>query len=406
MTIKSTCAFIALAATLTPAAMAASGPDFPLFGDVNDDCVVDIDDMKTVNKLIGTKIKFDKGDLNGNGGIDVEDYFLINVSVGSTCGNRLVGDVDGSGIVDATDFSTILGNFKSGDEASDINGDMRVNNADLELLEANWGATLGRRLLGDVNGDNVVDTEDLSQVLGDWGKGASPADMNGDNAVDDFELAIVRARFGMTAGRQLVGDVDGNLKVNHIDSLLVRGAKGTYLTQFDVDGNGKVNQADYDIVIANDETIASDSLSGDVNGDWVVDDIDLDIVQAQWGSSYIQADVDGDGVVGVLDQSVILGEYGNTFGQERLGDIDGNGVLNGSDLAILKAAWGTSFEPADLNADGTVDASDLGLYLGAPRARCGTPEGGVKPIGAGKLSKATKKEPSSAKKGGKATSMR
>lgn len=386
--------WVVLGTILTPAALAGE-PDYPLFGDVNDDCVVDINDMNHINKLIGTRIKFDKGDLNDNGRIDVEDYFLVNVSVGSTCGKRLVGDVDGSGIVTARDLNQILADFGTKNSASDINGDWTVDSADIDLVQANWGRTLGRRLLGDVNGDNVVDARDLSEVLAEWGKGASAADMDGDNVVGDLELGIVKARFGMTAGRQVFGDVDGNLLVNHIDALLVRGAQGTYLSQFDIDDDGKVTQNDYDLVVMSEGNIASDSLPGDVNGDWVVDDRDMDSVQAVWGTEYEQADIDGNGTVGARDLNVTLASYGNTFGIQRTGDIDGNGVPNETDLNILRAAWGSSFEPADLNSDGIVNGKDLSIFLSAPRPHCGTPDRGGKPT---KGTKPTSKKPSKAGK--------
>ena len=45
------------------------------------------------------------------------------------------------------------------------------------------------------------------------------------------------------------------------------------------------------------------------------------------------------------------------------GDLDGDGLVNGSDLGILLAAWDTYSEIADLDGDGTVDGRDLGLML-------------------------------------------
>ena len=44
-------------------------------------------------------------------------------------------------------------------------------------------------------------------------------------------------------------------------------------------------------------------------------------------------------------------------------DINGDGVVNGIDLGLLLAAWGTSNEAADLNHDGTVGGADIGLLL-------------------------------------------
>jgi hypothetical protein len=47
------------------------------------------------------------------------------------------------------------------------------------------------------------------------------------------------------------------------------------------------------------------------------------------------------------------------------GDINGDGSVNASDLAILLGAWGGPSPSADLDASGTVDASDLAILLGA-----------------------------------------
>ena len=44
------------------------------------------------------------------------------------------------------------------------------------------------------------------------------------------------------------------------------------------------------------------------------------------------------------------------------GDLNGDGVVNGIDLAIVLGAWGTT--GADLNGDGTTDGIDLAIVLG------------------------------------------
>jgi hypothetical protein len=49
------------------------------------------------------------------------------------------------------------------------------------------------------------------------------------------------------------------------------------------------------------------------------------------------------------------------------GDLDCNGIVDGSDLGILLAAWGDCGLDAclaDLNEDGRVSGGDLGLLLG------------------------------------------
>ncbi len=45
------------------------------------------------------------------------------------------------------------------------------------------------------------------------------------------------------------------------------------------------------------------------------------------------------------------------------GDVNGDGIVNGLDLTILLSAWGTTSGPADLNHDAIVNGLDLTLIL-------------------------------------------
>jgi len=56
--------------------------------------------------------------------------------------------------------------------------------------------------------------------------------------------------------------------------------------------------------------LAAVSCHGDVNGDWVVDVLDLIEVLAEWGQHSSPADITGDGVVDVLDLLEVLGAWG------------------------------------------------------------------------------------------------
>ncbi|MFO0784615.1 MAG: FG-GAP-like repeat-containing protein [Phycisphaerales bacterium] len=51
-------------------------------------------------------------------------------------------------------------------------------------------------------------------------------------------------------------------------------------------------------------------------------------------------------------------------GPPQPGDLDRNGRVDGTDLGLLLGAWGSADPDADLNDDGSVDGSDLGLLLG------------------------------------------
>lgn len=59
----------------------------------------------------------------------------------------------------------------------------------------------------------------------------------------------------------------------------------------------------------------------------------------------------------------ILGEP-TTVGTPCPADLDGNGSVNAADLAVLLGAWGGGAGPADLDGNGTVNAADLAVLLG------------------------------------------
>ena len=72
-------------------------------------------------------------------------------------------------------------------------------------------------------------------------------------------------------------------------------------------------------------------------------------------------DLDGDGEVGINDFLILLANWG-TSGPE--GDIDGDGTVGINDFLALLGNWGPcdECEAADLNGDGVVDDSDLGIF--------------------------------------------
>lgn len=47
------------------------------------------------------------------------------------------------------------------------------------------------------------------------------------------------------------------------------------------------------------------------------------------------------------------------------GDLDGDGRVDGTDLGLLLVDWGSPLSDADLNGDGVVDGADLGILIGA-----------------------------------------
>ena len=62
----------------------------------------------------------------------------ITVKVPSNAANQLPGDIDGDGVVNATDLALLFNNW-GGAGDTDLNGDGVTNGDDLSLLLANWG---------------------------------------------------------------------------------------------------------------------------------------------------------------------------------------------------------------------------------------------------------------------------
>lgn len=108
------------------------------------------------------------------------------------------------------------------------------------------------------------------------------------------------------------------------------------------------------------DTGAIDLVSTGALGDWNAN------VDAALALNY-----DGSrGVLATAASNVLPGDtgghhdvFGIAFGVPVLGDLDGDGVVGPSDLGLLLGAWGTS--RFDLDGDGVVGASDLAILLGA-----------------------------------------
>lgn len=62
--------------------------------------------------------------------------------------------------------------------------------------------------------------------------------------------------------------------------------------------------------------------------------------------------------------SLCVSEAESECGAPCLADLDANGTVDAADLAVLLGAWGTS-DPADFDSDGIVGGSDLAILLGA-----------------------------------------
>ena len=91
------------------------------------------------------------------------DVFVI-LKLGGDCGNP------GGGV----SFDNIAINIDSADLvlSGDLNSDGAVNSNDLDIVRANWGASVtpGCLLCGDADGDGVVSSSDLDIIRANWGQ--------------------------------------------------------------------------------------------------------------------------------------------------------------------------------------------------------------------------------------------
>jgi hypothetical protein len=123
------------------ASQIATNPDLDLDGDgLIDQCVI--------------KLGFAR-DCNGNG---VDDAFEYR--------EGLLEDLNGSGIPDCCELGLPCGPAEC---PGDLNGDGRVDGADISVLLGFWGLN-GRPVAADINGDGIVDGADLATMLGNWGQ--------------------------------------------------------------------------------------------------------------------------------------------------------------------------------------------------------------------------------------------
>jgi len=144
--------------------------------------------------------------------------------------------------------------------------------------------------LGDADGDGDRDLDDFvrfatchgSDAPGTIQPGCEVMDYEGDGDVDDADFAMFLADFD---GPQDDCNKNG---VMDLQEILDGSAP-------DVNGNGVIDGCEF--------------VAADLNGDFLVNDQDLQILIAAWGQPKSPADLDGDGSVGMSDLMILLASW-------------------------------------------------------------------------------------------------
>ena len=122
--------------------------------------------------------------------------------------------------MDVNDLQDLFQAYGKGTGAADLNNDRYVNDADIAILEAQYGATCSDRLFGDVDGSGVVTEQDLKLVLGAQGSSDAATDIDRSGLVDETDVNLLMANYGNAIGQRILGDVDGDAIVTMDDVLL------------------------------------------------------------------------------------------------------------------------------------------------------------------------------------------
>lgn len=347
---------LSLTCSTANAGPATYGPGIAsILGDANGDCVVSTVDLKIVLGAIGTDLA--AADQNGDGEVDTRDASIVGIEFGSTCSDRLLGDVNGDGLVSAADVRQALSMMATGHPAADVNDDGVVTETDFALIEANFGASAASRVLGDADGSGVVTSADLRIALAQLGRAGS-ADCDGDGVVTESDIYMMRVRLGASTTTTLQGDINGDRVVDGADQSLLEAHFGTDWARADLDGNGNVSITDLmDLLAAMSDTTAQ-VLLGDINGDGAVGTADQQMMEALFSSDDVVADLNGDGRVATDDMLLFLEGYGLIYADNLEGDVDGNCIVGPEDLALVQASLGSDWAQGDVNGDTHVTIAD------------------------------------------------
>jgi len=233
----------------------------------------------------------------------------------------------------------------------DVNGDFRVTGTDLGILVNDFGKSGSSRYYdGDLSGDGSVTGVDLAIMVNSFSRSSyAPADFDRDGDVDGDDLATIGSHWYQTVAQPFTqGDADGDSIVSYADLLVFD--QNQFRAYFgplpaplspvkgDLTGNGIVDELDLNIVTANFNQQVTFGTNGDLNGNGVVDAADVGVVTAALGTSF--GDLNNNHTIGPDDFMLLAWNWNRSVRSGRLsGDLNSDGVVDALDAKALFGWW-------------------------------------------------------------------
>ncbi len=262
-------------------------------------------------------------DFNCDGNLNSADvrFWADGFALAPTGSNNAEGAlsrVEGFTRVDNAAVAPVAGNFFSttlaNPSATYDAGDSRADVAGSTGTVPGWAP---------IGADGVVNAKDIDYVyanFGDWAVLADAVhidlscDMDGDLDVDSDDICTI-----LSILETSIGDVNLSGTVDATDLGIATGNLGLAGLGFaggDVDGDGVVTQADLDLIsgIASGPCAVAPACVGDITGDGSTNALDFNVVASNFGAgpgaTRSQGDLTGDGFVNALDFNILAGDFG------------------------------------------------------------------------------------------------
>ncbi len=266
-----------------------------------------------------------------------------------------IEDGGGTGVLRVTGDLTVV----AGELATDLNGDLVVNEADLTLWQDSFGATDGR---GDANADGIADAADFAAIRNALGQvsdaGTSSIELGTSMDVQVGGTAVFVSRAGGEIRLGVLGSETDSGQLVELGQLSFQttgdlqviedSAEGLSLTTNDFfgDSNQEANQADDLFLKAGRGDVRLADLQAStlkVEASRAIEDANTAL------SSFIQVTGDAQFSAGLAGGSLAA-------------DFDNNGVIDEADLAIWRDNFGAADGRADANGDGLANGADYAIW--------------------------------------------